>query len=538
MSEDKSDLTRITDLEEFVHEDTPELDSIFGGDNSKNENQETTTDFEENTNEDDNFESNFSDDDESSSLEDSEFQTDDNPSFQDHDNSDSELDSMELSDNSSEDFSSVDESGTFEDSTDETDNQEVNYSDLEDENSTFSDSESDEANFSNNDEETNFSNEMDDDQFSSSDEETNFSNETDEDHFSSESDDTSFSNDDENSFFNSEDNEQELNNDSEANTQLENQDFSEEHESISEMDSMDSEIQMAQPESSLNSPQEIKKNNQKNIEVPLNSTLKDAPSVKEVVQQEKEKIYTELNQSREKKWENFSDIKNYIENYNGVLIELGGNPPFSILIEFTPYSNEAKKIVEFLIKNQTINSNDKEIYLQTGKILIPQVSEYSAHFLGNQLRRFDAKIHIGHAGDIYSSSVINEHGKGHSHAIEKNRRNYYYGENISVEDIIINTHSEIPNKEIDYYMGFVHASTVIQINAKNSEEDISKHEEHLINQLKKKAHAYKADAIINYEKNIRKIDDHKLIIEAIGNAVCTKSLNEMDNVEDDNEEVL
>ena len=520
MSEDKSDLTRITDLEEFVHEDTPELDSIFGGDNSKNENQETTTDFEENTNEDDNFESNFSDDDESSSLEDSEFQTDDNPSFQDHDNSDSELDSMELSDNSSEDFSSVDESGTFEDSTDETDNQEVNYSDLEDENSTFSDSESDEANFSNYDEET------------------NFSNETDEDHFSSESDDTSFSNDDENSFFNSEDNEQEINNDSEASTQLENQDFSEEHESISKMDSMDSEIQMAQPVSSLKSPQEIKNNNQRNIEVPLNSTLKDAPSVKEVVQQEKEKIYTELNQSREKKWENFSDIKNYIENYNGVLIELGGNPPFSILIEFTPYSNEAKKIVEFLIKNQTINSNDKEIYLQTGKILIPQVSEYSAHFLGNQLRRFDAKIHIGHAGDIYSSSVINEHGKGHSHAIEKNRRNYYYGENISVEDIIINTHSEIPNKEIDYYMGFVHASTVIQINAKNSEEDISKHEEHLINQLKKKAHAYKADAIINYEKNIRKVDDHKLIIEAIGNAVCTKSLNEMDNVEDDNEEVL
>ena len=232
---------------------------------------------------------------------------------------------------------------------------------------------------------------------------------------------------------------------------------------------------------------------------------------------------TELNQeielSREKKWQNFNEIKKFIDNYNGVTLELGGTPPFSLLIEYNSGSKTASKVVNFVIQNKLVNESDREILVHNGKILIPQISEYSAIILSNMLQRFDTKITIGHAGDIYQSSITDQNTIGSPS--KSYRKESYSGEFPVNTEIALTKNNYIKNIEIARYLGFVHAVKVIT--GTTSDRDIDKKIEHaveqLITELKMKATKLNACAIINFERTIKEVNSKHLIIEGIGNAV-------------------
>ena len=121
-----------------------------------------------------------------------------------------------------------------------------------------------------------------------------------------------------------------------------------------------------------------------------------------------------------------------------------------------------------------------------GKILIPQLSEYSAIYLCNLLRRYDAQVVMGHSGDIYQSSISDENSTGNISSLEKSRRHLYKGEIQKDCEIIISQISEIPAREILSYLGFVHGTKVIfgKTSDKMLSEKIDAAESDLINEIK------------------------------------------------------
>ena len=266
---------------------------------------------------------------------------------------------------------------------------------------------------------------------------------------------------------------------------------------------------------------------------------KYAPLEKNLIKDNEHSLNHEMNEVRQKKWENFSDIRKFINNYNSSSIELGGDPPFSILIEYTGSSHEAKTLVEFLIAKKAVMAKERDLLIQNGQTLIPQISEYSAVCLVHQLKRFDAKVHMGPSGEIYQSSITKDNSVGKISRREKPRRNLYKG-NIDKKNNII-VLRQVDNNKIDVisYIGFVHSLKVITGSTELPEFSTiaDKTESALIDELKDKAKKLNANAVINYDKTIKKISDDKFIIEALGNAVVLDIDSENDELEHNGPEI-
>jgi len=115
------------------------------------------------------------------------------------------------------------------------------------------------------------------------------------------------------------------------------------------------------------------------------------------------------------KQETFSDVLNFGNNISYGTVSSGGNPPYSILIRNITYQEDADEIMgllkEYGIVTPEIEQTTKQ-GLESGNLLISQISEYSAIFMAHKLRRFKLDMRIGLSDQLHTSKSYQGNGKG------------------------------------------------------------------------------------------------------------------------------
>jgi hypothetical protein len=100
----------------------------------------------------------------------------------------------------------------------------------------------------------------------------------------------------------------------------------------------------------------------------------------------------------------FEEVKNFAQNFSYGQTQVGGNPPFSLIIRNLKYSEEAQDLLIILRELGIVtdqNTENAAKSLELGSMLIPQISEYSAIILAHKLRRFDCDIEVGLSDEVH-----------------------------------------------------------------------------------------------------------------------------------------
>lgn len=213
--------------------------------------------------------------------------------------------------------------------------------------------------------------------------------------------------------------------------------------------------------------------------------------------------------------ENFQDLRDYGNAISYGNVTTGGNPPFSIILRNIIYKEDAEDIFS-LLKEFGVVTSETELTtkqgLESGSLLISQISEYSAIFLAHKFRRFNLEIRIGLSEQLHHSKSYEGHGKG---LVTKDNIHQNVNEEIfikhkisDVKDIILVTTANLNDFDIHRYLEIITSHTLIsqdQLDEIDSEEisyhaSISGIYKELANQLKIQAFKIGANAVtgINY----------------------------------------
>jgi len=102
-------------------------------------------------------------------------------------------------------------------------------------------------------------------------------------------------------------------------------------------------------------------------------------------------------------------IRNYSEKATSIKASVQAAFPFSLLIEGAISEEEREKIVDIVTReNMGIREMDLEPQFESGRILIPRISEFAGVLLIQALRTISAKIRFGPSDQIFSASPENE----------------------------------------------------------------------------------------------------------------------------------
>lgn len=397
---EKSDMTRIEDLSEFLHQEDPDVNAALNSDEPPStEDLPGLDDLE----------------DEEETLFDSEDEdTEESPSFDLEDDSDEDYSFDSNQDEESED------SFAFEESDDE-DNEEDSSNFSEEDDSTLDFSEND------TDSEEAFDFTEDDD-----DEALDF---TEEDSFNSTDEDTFESSD---SFENNED---ESDNDF-------NSDFSAEDEgdSFEEETSFDS-----NDEEDLEDETFTDENFHE-------SSVEESPNT----QEDTTASVTPPQPAYIDKSEKFDDVKSFAKNITYGKIASGGNPPFSIILRNIKFEEDVEDIMIILNEHELVTPETETAMKQSlegGSLLISQISEYAAIYLTHKFRRFDLDVQMGLSDELHPSKSYEADSVG---LISKSRINQNKKETIridkskvDIESIIVSTTPTLENYKIIEYLGII-----------------------------------------------------------------------------------
>lgn len=469
MSEDKTkpDLTRIEDLSEFLHQDDPETDALLEGlDDQQDEENAIVTgeDLSSIDSLDDDFTlSNDSQDDSDEEA----FSLDEQSTFSDEEETQSDFQMPDL----------PQEDGMEDEIEDEeefhTDFQSDH--DLEDGNESSFESDFDggfEASFDDNqDDQT-------EDSFEEDDQLENLE----------QSEDLSFDQNDEN--FDKEDDSYDFDESSDE-SQIEEDDINnnDDQQDIEEAPSFDQNT---------------------DIEYPIEETINNPDNARELIQQAP---------SAAKERENFEDLRRFSENITYGNVAQGGNPPFSIVLKKIKYLEDGEQIIEILEEHGLVNTSNKTVMqqsIQHGTLLLSQLSEYAAIYLCHKLRRFDLEILMGLSEEIRPSKSYENEEKGLIAKTNLNQNKSIYQEfeekEIAPKDILVTLAPQLENMQIVRYIDIVTSHKIVSEHDlrrnQNEVDQMEKFEldqsevfDQLKEQLRLKAHALKANALIglNYQ---------------------------------------
>ena len=250
------------------------------------------------------------------------------------------------------------------------------------------------------------------------------------------------------------------------------------------------------------------------------------------------KLNQELIKTSQQLRENFSEVKDFGHNLNSGKIAVGGNPPYSIIIEGIHFEEDAEEIIEILFDHSLISENELNTYKKTissGRLLIPQISEYAAYYIANKLRHLNCVIKTGQAGEIFSSNQYNDESRGLLSTRNIFQDKIVQGVNRSKRNVILSKDDSIEGMAIKYHLNLVFAnkiysSNLLQYKQNNeikghqlTEEEMDQIYEELQVSIKNKATDINANAVlgINYDIKILSQHDTKIVykVTCIGNAV-------------------
>jgi uncharacterized protein YbjQ (UPF0145 family) len=471
---DKSDLTRIEDLSEFLHdedEDLSELETYSEDDESEEELMDKATDpdlefppeFQVDSN-DEEIDTSFESDDDSNSFgDDSEdsFGDDSEASFGD-DNEDS------FGDDSEDSFGDDSEDSFGDDSEDSFgDDNETSFGD--DSEDSFGDDNEDSFG---DDNEASFGDDSEDS--FGDDNEDSFGDDS-EDSFGDDNED-SFGDDNEDSF--GDDNEDSFGDDNEASFGDDNEDSFKNEEVISSNEvetEVTSSLDMQESDGpDTQSPEPIIEKTQ---ERPEQSVEKSSPP------QDKTPITPLKDKEKYSGPENFNELQKFAKNISYGNMGHEGNPPFSIVLKDIKFKEDIDDIINILTEYNILTDENTETAkqsLERGNMLIPRLGEYSAIHLCHKLRKFDISILMGLTEEIHPPKSYESDDSGIvSKYTVYNTKSHHYTydkDNIQVDDIITSTTPLLEGYHIRDYINIVSEFVVIDAKtlaqANNLESDL------------------------------------------------------------------
>lgn len=160
--------------------------------------------------------------------------------------------------------------------------------------------------------------------------------------------------------------------------------------------------------------------------------------------------------------ENFSDVKDFATRMSYGVVAAGGNPPFSLILKNIKFKEDADDILRILKEHglaTDLNEEDYQKGLDTGSVIISQVSEYAAIILAHKFRRFDLDILVGLSEEIHPSNSYDnvERGLVSKSNLGQNKSETMEIENtlVDLNSIIVATTPNLENYEIHRYIGIV-----------------------------------------------------------------------------------
>ncbi|WP_417334982.1 hypothetical protein [Halobacteriovorax marinus] len=440
---EKSDMTRIEDLSEFLHQDDPEVDAAL---NSEDEPPSTEhlpglDDLEDDEeNEMDSFGAETEDD----------FQSDDDSQVDFSDNSD------EFQDSSSDEDYSFDSTSDDGDSEDDT----PDFSADSEESDDFSDFQMQDEDESSFDSDDDYQFEDSSDEFSTQDED---SEDEDEDEDENEEDDLqSFDSGD----FQSDDEESDADDESED-YQFGDNNFSEDSEQEQveeEQEEYDQFNDSFEDDNDSNSDFQA----EETPEQSATSTLTEITPV-----DTPQSSYSDRS-------EKFEDVKSFAKNITYGKIAQGGNPPFSVILRNVKYEEDAEDILIILREHELVGPETEAAMQQSlegGSLLISQISEYAAIYLTHKFRRFDLDIQMGLSDELHPSKSYEADSVG---LVSKSRVNQNKNEtmridksSVDIESIIISTTPTLENYKIIEYLGIVSDFTIVDEDELTSDQNLT-----------------------------------------------------------------
>jgi uncharacterized protein YbjQ (UPF0145 family) len=169
--------------------------------------------------------------------------------------------------------------------------------------------------------------------------------------------------------------------------------------------------------------------------------------------------------------ESFKDVRSFAQHIAYGQVTRGGEPPFTLLIRNINYLDDVEDI-KIILKEYGLYTDDNasliDQSLLQGALILPQLSEFTAIFLANKLRRFSGDIQMGLSDEVHPSKGVNKKFKGlvSKENLLRNmkRSKKSYKEDFNKDAIIISTTPTIDQYDIKEYLGIISADITVSEN--------------------------------------------------------------------------
>ncbi|EPZ51105.1 hypothetical protein M902_2925 [Bacteriovorax sp. BAL6_X] len=205
----------------------------------------------------------------------------------------------------------------------------------------------------------------------------------------------------------------------------------------------------------------------------------------------------------EKAAQDFAEVRDFAANSTYGKVAIGGNPPFSILMQGIVPGEYDESILAILNEHGILGDNE-DLYrtsLENGQLLIAQIGEFSAIYLAGKLRRYCRVIKLGLAHEIHASPNYDhndQRGLTGPRSINQNKTKHFIrnDKDFNQEDILLSSSHFIPGYLITHSLGPMQINEVIDGNEFNDIKSINLIE-YFSDLIKESAFKKGANAIIS-----------------------------------------
>lgn len=167
--------------------------------------------------------------------------------------------------------------------------------------------------------------------------------------------------------------------------------------------------------------------------------------------------------------ENFQDLRDFGNAITYGVVTTGGNPPYSLILRQVKFEEDAEDIKIVLREHGLLSDDNEETItqgLEQGSLLISQISEYSAIYLAHKLRHFDVELRIGLSDQLHPSKSYSREGKGlvSKYNLRQNHRESLINSEaeVDVHDIKMATTPTLDGYNIHRYIDVITSHTLIE----------------------------------------------------------------------------
>ncbi|WP_127715974.1 heavy metal-binding domain-containing protein [Halobacteriovorax sp. HLS] len=180
------------------------------------------------------------------------------------------------------------------------------------------------------------------------------------------------------------------------------------------------------------------------------------------------------------KSEKFDDVKKFAQNITYGKIAHGGNPAYSIILRNIKFEEDADDIMILLNEHGLVDPENEQSMrdsVEGGSLLISQISEFAAIYLTHKFRRFELDIQMGLSDELHPSKSYDRDSVG---LVSKYRTNQNKSESVrlekskvDVDSIILSTTPSLEDYKILEYLGVISEFTIVSQDELTADSQLS-----------------------------------------------------------------